>query len=51
MSRNTPGGGAGKHGQGEETAQIKAQHTESSWQAWGISTSPAGLQCGLRESR
>ena len=35
--------------QGQETTQIKAQNTESSYQAWEISTSSAGLQCSLRE--
>lgn len=49
MSRNAPGGEVGNGVQGEETAQIKAQRTESSWQAWEISTSSVGLQCGIRE--
>lgn len=49
MSRNTPGEEVGKGVQGEEMAQIKSQHPESSRQAWGISTSSARLRCGLRE--
>lgn len=49
MSRNTPGGEVGKGVPGEEMAQIKSQHTESSRKAWGISTSSARLWCGLTE--
>lgn len=50
MSRNTSDGEVGNGIQGEEMTQVKSQHIESSWQAWEISTSSAGLQCGLRES-
>ena len=49
MSRNIPGGEVGDSVQREETTQIKAQNTESSCQAWEISTSSAGLQCSPRE--
>lgn len=49
MSRNTPCGEVGNSVQEEETAQIKAQHTETSWRACKISTSSVQLQCGLRE--